>query len=283
MNISKKFYFFILGVFLICSSVYANGISPQSKPPAKSTVKKTIPKKPASHKIVPLVKTISLPPFYSIETDGNFDVVLVPGQPRVEIKNSQANSVHIYVSNGVLHLNTLENNEKNAPQNTVPINVRVATQNLNDLVLSDGTAITAQNVYGRDMVINVGDQSHVVLNGYINISKIIAGSDSYVNIHWVNSTNLAIVAHDHSEIYLAGVANRMVARLRDNAHLDAKYLRAKEAWVKTKDSAIADVLATNSLSAFASDNSNIYYYKNPTNLVEYSQLSGNVLQMDYWY
>jgi hypothetical protein len=91
--------------------------------------------------------------------------------------------------------------------------------------------------------------------------------------------NLQIQARGNSQIILTGAVNFINVILADNAHLDARSLQVKQAYINTTDAARADVNVSYKLNAFASGNSNIYYYRVPALLSQYMRNTGSVLNM----
>ena len=79
------------------------------------------------------------------------------------------------------------------------------------------------------------------------------------------------------EVLLAGVAELLDAQISGNFQLKAKYLRAEKAYINARQHARADVYVKDSLSALASDNSNVYYYRRPRLIGQYMRQAGSVM------
>ena len=103
----------------------------------------------------------------------------------------------------------------------------------------------------------------VNMTGNVVLYQLDVGTNSNVGIYWVNTNNLIIHAGGNSKVSLAGVATNLEATLTGNAVVDAKYLRSQVAYVKTKDYSCAWVYVSQSLSAYANNYSDIYYYPDP--------------------
>lgn len=217
-------------------------------------------------------------PFTAIETEGGFSLQLKSGPQHIYVDSSQADCVNAYVDAGVLHLEV----EDSAAPLASPIHVTVSTPYINSLNLSGNSSLIAHNIRTQGLFINAHNHSYVLLTGYVDVNKIIVDGDSYVSVRWVNSDELTVRARQNGRIFIAGVARVLKARLYDCSHLGARYLRAPTVLVQTWNNSSASVLATYSLSAFANDQSNIYYYKTSPSYLEYTQFSGNVLPMGNW-
>ena len=70
-------------------------------------------------------------------------------------------------------------------------------------------------------------------------------------------------------------------RLRDESQFRDNILRIDQIFIQTKDFSSAKLLVNDSLRAFAYDHSNIYYYKKPAELTEFTAGSGNILQLGW--
>ncbi|QLH43967.1 MAG: DUF2807 domain-containing protein [Coxiellaceae bacterium] len=163
-----------------------------------------------------------------------------------------------------------------------PISVNIWLPYLRELDLFHGAVAAVQGASGSNIRLVLNDQSRISLQGYVPVAEVDVAGDSMVDVSWVDTDHIQIIGRDNSEIHLAGAVRVLDARLYDNAVLDAKYLRSITALVYTCENAMAQVIATYSLNAFATDFSNIYYYRTPEKLVDFSEKSGNVLQVAHW-
>jgi Putative auto-transporter adhesin, head GIN domain len=100
----------------------------------------------------------------------------------------------------------------------------------------------------------------VELSGEVALRDLIVGGNAHIKIFWVKGNHLRVVGKDHAKISLAGNINTLDLRLGDNAHFDGRYLRTKEAFVKTFQFAQADVNVSVAQHSVAVDKSNVYFY-----------------------
>jgi hypothetical protein len=224
--------------------------------------------------------------FNSINADGPFNIQVYPAtKAYIEMTQSTRPYVNVWVKDGTLYMRQVEIKEKGKVKViTTPMNVQVFVPSLSEVTVNGKTNLSlSKDIRSYGLVITAEGQDSVVLDGVYNVSKIIASGDSYVSIRWINSNKISINACECAQVFLAGVAKVIEARLGDAAYLDAKYLRPHIALVQTSGEAVAEVLSINSLYAFAEGRSNIYYFKRPRNqYLEYTSLSGNVLRLGNW-
>lgn len=227
----------------------------------------------------------SLAPFTQLIVTGNTDIVLKNGSwPSLQILNANVYNQVITLNNqaGALTINSWSS-KKIPSQKTLPavrplIQITVpqlyVLKTRNDATVGGRITSTALNI-------ETEDYSQVELTGMMNVQNITSTDHSRVKLYWVNSSNLVIAGSDKSIIKLAGVATVMHAYLNDQAQLNGQYLRAQQAIVRTDNQAFVGISATQALRGFASDDSNIFYYKYPQTLNDFSIESGNILQVDW--
>lgn len=133
---------------------------------------------------------------------------------------------------------------------------------------SDGLSVYAQQGAGN-----------VFLMGKINLFNLIAGGTVNFYIEGINSGEMMVDLHDNAKAHLTGNARILNARTNMFAVLDGYYLAVDEIYVKTLGASKADVRPINLLTAYAKDNSNVYYYQQPKFIAPYMNLSGSVLPM----
>lgn len=290
----------ILLMGLISCCAWANGTSasyhhtsPKSKTISskkhhvKKTKKRTVQRRVAPKKIAAPGR--AMPWFNSIETDGDFDIQIHTSRTNRVLIQQTASDIDSRVEGGVLHLVVIPPPEDKTakhsdepPMPMEPIKVTVWMPELQTLHLNGTDSVMGDPIYSQWLNIEGEGQSHVILRGLINVNKINIHGASDVSLRWVQSQHLIVRGYDTSEIFLAGTADVLDAKLMDDAHLDARYLRSHTVLVQTEGGAKANVLALNSLNAFASGDSNIYYYKSPRYQLAQTEFMGNVLQLGYW-
>jgi len=217
----------------------------------------------------------NLPPFKAIELNKNTTIELANGSYAVNITGPEKYLYddQVSVTNQVLHVGA----SKSASNTTI----RVFAPGLKKIAVTDNAVVNAKDFQTTDLTIIAKNNGAINLEGQYIINRIYQYGNGRINIDWINSDRLFIDSHSSGPICLAGTVNSMIAKLTHNASLDARYLRAQKASVFTTDTAQADITVLDTLEAFATDRSNIYYYKRPRNITVVTKESGNVLR-PYW-
>ena len=214
----------------------------------------------------------SLNRFKSVILSGNTTVELVNGQYATNITGSGKDlySCHTDIRDQVLYINAKSS-----------VAIKLIVPGLKNITVTDNATLNAKDFITNNLTIIAKNNGTINLEGQFNIDKIYQRGNGRINITWVSSNKLFIDSNSGGPIYLAGIANNIVAKLTHNAQLDVRYLRTQKASVFTTDKAKADILVLDTLEAFAVDNSNIYYYKRPHYLTVVTRNSGNVLHPDW--
>lgn len=224
-------------------------------------------------------------PFENIVVDGD-TAVIVNGSKSFSIKATSktiypTKLIDITIKNRTLYLSRhAKRSWSKKAQQTVFVNVSM--NHIHSITLKDEARLTAYNLNTKNLRVHSSSSGGMRLQGEIQLAELIHTGIGNVDIEWINSDNLKIVTTGAGHMRLAGIANSMNLRAVDHAQVDAKYLRAKNAFVQTGDYAEVLVSAVNALSGFASDCSNILYFKTPHHLTRHTYASGNVMQMRYW-
>ncbi len=136
------------------------------------------------------------------------------------------------------------------------------------------------HVLGIDSnLLNVLDNSSgkVNLGGKMVLQDVTYNGSGPLSIYWVTSTDVKVEGNGTGRVFIAGVANLLDVTLANHTWLDARYLRAKRAFVNTRDDATADVWTRCTLGALATGTSSINYYNNPGFAGNYMLPPGMVL------
>lgn len=106
----------------------------------------------------------------------------------------------------------------------------------------------------------------LVLRGYINAQKIYQKGTGKIDIRWVNKNKNTLVEASSGVVKLAGRTRKLTINTEGFAIVDAQYLRATEARIRTSGKSIISVNALNQLFVNASDDSRVYYRGYPKHL-----------------
>lgn len=136
------------------------------------------------------------------------------------------------------------------------------------------------NIIGADsnaLTITASGASITKIVGKVNLKCITASNKSCIYVYWVCSTDLIINAKDDAKIGVAGNAAIANINLKDNARLGGQYLYGQDVYIKTKDSAHANISAKHKLFSAATGDSSIYYFGSPTLKSSYTSQSGLIV------
>lgn len=211
-----------------------------------------------------------------IHATGNVQLLLrqYSGKGCYSIKrdNKKSALVKVKVRDRTLYISS---NKKSAK-------ITIAIKSLADIHTYNHASITSKQFNNHsEMNIEADNFSSIKLAGNFTINHITQKSIRPINVAWVKSHELSIDGYNSGRVTLSGSANHLYAKLHNNSQLNAEYLRAQNVTIKTNEYATAKVTAINLLSAFAHDNSNIYYYKQPKNITRVSTGAANILQLGW--
>jgi hypothetical protein len=153
---------------------------------------------------------------------------------------------------------------------------------LRKLKASGGGNVQISGVNTKFLQLDISEKTKVQLSGVIDLSRINLADSSVLCMYWVKSPLLSICQRGNSLVRLAGVVDKLDVELWDTAHFNGRYLRAKNAFVKTHDRAVADIMAIKHQHTLATDASDIYFYKVPKTSADFMAYAGSVLDMRDW-
>lgn len=87
------------------------------------------------------------------------------------------------------------------------------------------------------------------------------------------------ITKDFSQLTLFGVSRRMDLTAMDYSQINARQVKCRTGFIKTNQFSQISVITNGGLSAWALDQSNIYYYVDPVMVAPQQVLSGSVLRM----
>jgi len=216
--------------------------------------------------------TLSTSTFTAVSINGRMNVMIQSAQNKGDrdLIHYPHQLISAKICGHTLYLRSL-NTQKN-PSVTLRLHA------LNQLTVNGPSAVTGSAVESDGLELYTNSNAVVNLNGTIKVKKISHRGYGRIQLRWVTADQLSITSSG-GLIKLAGTAKNADIKLSNHAQLDAQYLRVRQMMVQTRGHAVAKVLATYSLQAFATQNSQIYFYKTPRHLSRYSRESGNILQL----
>jgi hypothetical protein len=189
---------------------------------------------------------------------------------RITFDDKTSNSVRSHVDH---HSLFISNDGK-------PTQITLAIKSFSSLRADNGATITSKRFNDPTQLnVSASNNSAIELKGTFNLNHITQHSTRPIMVEWVKSRSVAIDSHASGRITLAGISDNITAKLHNHSQLDAEYLRANTALIKTSEFATAKVTALNNLRAFAHGHSNIYYYTQPKYITRVATDAANILQL----
>lgn len=152
---------------------------------------------------------------------------------------------------------------------------------LNHLDMYGNSELKIDHLKSSQLQIVLQDRAQATLLGEVKAQKISLFGYSKLKLYWLNSADLFVRMQDHSFAYLAGVARVLETRLKDQSYLFARYLRVKEGYIKTNQSANAEIWAQKNLDTRADGSSTIFHYRPADQVEAYDFRSGVTLDMNH--
>jgi hypothetical protein len=161
--------------------------------------------------------------------------------------------------------------------------IRIAVPRLKQFEYAGGSANISitQSRPSCPITMNIYGKPKVSIDGNVRLCELLVGGGTQLSIYWVNSCDFYLRATDNARICLAGIAGTFEADSFGSAWINARYLRATRAFVKSYSNSRIDVRAICSLNALASQHSAIYYYEDPRFQSPYMQCAGSVIGMTH--
>lgn len=159
------------------------------------------------------------------------------------------------------------------------VNLYTDKLNLTSLYSDGNECVILHNILSSNLTIETHNSKKVIIQGIVSLNKVNFTGNGNLAVYWVNSPYLRVDAHGKGEISLAGAVKTLDAKLSQAIRLFAQQLRARQGFVKTENQAQASI-NIRTLSAFAKDNS-VIYYSSPINFIsKHSEGTGLVLNKD---
>lgn len=258
-----------------------------------------------------------IPSFTAVNIKGNINVNLHTGykDPAFTLKGDPKDlaDIKVGVVSGVLFLSSKERGQAYGP-----ISVDIRTRYLNGLTYQGSGTITGarlranleqliidnhgsttlkgtillrhvdiqgngitqiSGVTSRHLHVKLGDHAKLRLMGFAALKHLEMAGNSWFSLAWVKTPTLIVCASDKAYIELAGIVNKLDAQLWNSAKLNARFLRAKRAFVKTHDNSVAEIATTAHQHTLATDASDIRFYNLPNMKTDFMNFDGAVLDM----
>lgn len=255
--------------------------------------------------------------FNRIVADGDINIVLKnSAAPRIVVLSRDCKCrrlIGCHVRNGTLYLNDLTK-ERCDPQvtcwrvffdkirwvghhkfngdsdiaaqkckiTTHPLQVLIDANGVESLELHEQSSIYAANYQSPRMAVRSFTSGSILLPGTRSVYDVQQYGCGYMVFDSINQSNVDITSEGPGLIKLGGRVDTLHVRAMCNAQIDAKFLRARDAWVESTGWSEAAVTAENALNGYATGFSYVYYYKTPSFFNALSYEHANVIQMAWW-
>lgn len=134
----------------------------------------------------------------------------------------------------------------------------------------------------RDLDLTLKHKTRVQMVGTYGLHKLTMRDCSWLTLYWIKTDHLSLVLYRRARVQIAGTSRLLEATLYGNAQLNARYMRVKEAFVKTHGESVADIAVTRSQHTLATGDSHIYYHEKPKYQTDFMGDNGSVLNLKFW-
>lgn len=200
------------------------------------------------------------------------------GAVNAEIRSRYLNSI-AYKGAGKLSGTKLKSNDLTLDIDNEGISNLGGYLMLRKLTAKGKGLVKISGVHSHDLAVVVDDTAQVTINGMASLRSLDLNGSGRFTMYWVKGPWLKIRAHGHPQVQLAGVVDKLDVELHDEALFEGRYLRAKRAFVKTFDKAVAKISAVKRQHTLASDSSDIYFYNVSDMRTDFMAYNGSVLDM----
>jgi hypothetical protein len=265
-------------IFLGLMAMILSGCVQKARPPR--VMEPIMPVYALSPAETGIPKTLSLP---------DFDQVVISGPVNVTIKGRQSQNqliargmpealkegLSVNVREGVLSIAY-----KNPLLHSSPMTVEVdAVAPIHQLRFQGNGTLSLDKVGDESMVLKLSGNTTTRMTGMLVLSRIDLTDNAVLHAYWINSSNLRINASNRAKVFLAGIVTHLNIIASGDADVDAKNLRAENAYVRTRNDADVSVSVKKNLSSFSTERSSVYYYRDSELGLHYLNQNGSALRM----
>lgn len=156
------------------------------------------------------------------------------------------------------------------------------TLGLRELTVVDSGLTLLDGVKSDFLRVKLAGNSRVQLTGVANLAHLETEGKGWLGMYWIKSHALT-VRGNQTQIQLGGIVNFLDVDIRGNGWFKGRYLRADTAFVKTHDTATAELTALRRQHTLALDKSDIYFYNIADFRTDFMGDDGAVLDMRSWH
>ena len=191
------------------------------------------------------------------------DAIIYDGSGNVTGRRLYSKQLDVYITNTEHTTSILEGRMK-----------------LRHVVLQGGGTMQIKSSIPSTMDLTLDGDVHTTIGGSsTNLNQLDMTGNSYLSLSRVKTKSLKMMMKGHARAKLSGTANLALVDVAGKARYNGRYLRVKEAFVKTHGYAIARIFVSDKQHTLASNRSNIYYYNVPTYQTDLMAQNGTVLNL----
>ena len=116
--------------------------------------------------------------------------------------------------------------------------------------------------------------------GHVNLKQINADEKSYVLVYWADTNDLKVTQKKDTFVGIAGASLKLQADVQGSSCFQGQYLRTGNAFIKTYNTARANVTAGNKIFASAAGSSVILYYGEPQDISKTTARNASILALN---
>lgn len=143
--------------------------------------------------------------------------------------------------------------------------------------------VTIEGVKAYALDVSLEKSPILELRGMTHLSSLALKGKGSFGLYWINSKRLKIRAKEYIHLRLAGKVDLLDLEITDYVNVNARYLRAKSAFVKTFGHSVASITTLDKQHALASEGSDIYFYAIPRLKAQFMAYDGSILDMRDWH
>lgn len=181
------------------------------------------------------------------------------------------------VVSGKIHSNALNIDINNPGTTKLDGNIT-----LRKLFVRGHSLVEIKGIKTNHIVLGLQDKPHVYLEGMIRLGTVNMKGNGFLSMYWVKNERLNVHLNDNATLQLAGFVNVLEVKARGRSHFLGRYLRARRAFVKTYDHALAEINVIHREHTLASGASDIQIYHLPEMREDFMAYNGAVLDMRQW-
>ncbi len=148
-------------------------------------------------------------------------------------------------------------------RNDGQVNLSAKRMGLNELVAKGPTQVVLRGVDSKHFTAQIAGDTQVVLRGEVVLQRLELKGNARFDAQWVHGSHVNVIAGGQAQAQLAGNVGTLEMTVRQQAGVNARYLRTQRNYIKTYNEATARIQTSNHQYALARDASNIYYFKTP--------------------